>query len=142
MMDIEHVSETLGFFNQNKISDSVQYLCQFNNTPSSQNFKFNCSVGYKTVEFVVLMKSPVFWDITLFSTLKVKRRFGVTCRLHLRRRRISRARNHHEAGGKATRSSETSIDFKGLHGVISTKMLLFVQLCIYYHSYLNLSRSQ
>jgi hypothetical protein len=31
----------------------------------------------------VVMENPVFWDITLCSPLKVKRRFGGTCRLHL-----------------------------------------------------------
>jgi hypothetical protein len=29
------------------------------------------------------MKSSVFWDITPCSLLKVNRRFGGTCRLHL-----------------------------------------------------------
>jgi hypothetical protein len=29
------------------------------------------------------MKSSVFWDITPSSPLKINRRFGGTCRLHL-----------------------------------------------------------
>jgi hypothetical protein len=32
----------------------------------------------------VVMKSSVFWDITTCSPLKVSRRFGGTCNLHLR----------------------------------------------------------
>jgi hypothetical protein len=31
----------------------------------------------------VVMKSTIFWDITPCSPLKVNRRFGGTCRLHL-----------------------------------------------------------
>jgi hypothetical protein len=31
----------------------------------------------------VIMKSSIFWDITLYSSLKFNRRFGGTCRLHL-----------------------------------------------------------
>jgi hypothetical protein len=71
-----------------------------------------------------------FWGITPRSPLNVNRRFGGTCRLHLQGRRISQARNQCEAGGKqmeATCSSETSVGFNGLHGVISQKMEL---LCL------------
>jgi hypothetical protein len=35
------------------------------------------------------MKSTVFWDITQCSPLKVNRRFGGTCRLHLQDARIN-----------------------------------------------------
>jgi hypothetical protein len=34
------------------------------------------------------LKSSIFWDITSRSTLKAKRSFGGTCRLHLQTRRI------------------------------------------------------
>jgi hypothetical protein len=47
----------------------------------------------KLVLAAVVMKSSVFWDITQFSTLKFKRRFGGTRRLHLQDRRISQASN-------------------------------------------------
>jgi hypothetical protein len=40
------------------------------------------------------MKSSVFWDITQCSPLKVNRRFGVTCLLHLQGKR--QARHQHE----------------------------------------------
>jgi hypothetical protein len=43
----------------------------------------------------VIMKSTIFWDITLCSPLKVNRRFGGIYRLHLQGR-ISRARNQRE----------------------------------------------
>jgi hypothetical protein len=46
------------------------------------------------------MKTSVFWDITPCNPLKVGRRFGGTCRLHHQGRRISQARNQHEAGSK------------------------------------------
>jgi hypothetical protein len=42
----------------------------------------------------------MFWKITPCSPLQVNRRFGRTYRLHLQVRRISQARNKHEAGGK------------------------------------------
>jgi hypothetical protein len=41
----------------------------------------------------IIMKSKIFWDITLCSPLKVNRRFGGTYRLHLQGRNISWARN-------------------------------------------------
>jgi hypothetical protein len=57
------------------------------------------------VEFEVLtavvMKSYIFWDTTPCSLLKVHRRFGRTCSLHLQGRRISRARNQRESRWQA-----------------------------------------
>jgi hypothetical protein len=46
------------------------------------------------------MKSPVFWNITPCSPLKINGRVGGTCRLHHQGRIISQARNQHEAGSK------------------------------------------
>jgi hypothetical protein len=43
------------------------------------------------------MKSPIFWDITSCSLLKVNRRFGEIC---VQSRRISQGRNQQEAGSK------------------------------------------
>jgi hypothetical protein len=56
--------------------------------------------GYILFEVLtaVVMNSLIFWDITPCSPLKVNWCFGRTCRLHLQGRRISQARNHHEAG--------------------------------------------
>jgi hypothetical protein len=45
----------------------------------------------------VVMKSTILWDITPCSSLRVKRRFGGTYRLHLQGRKISRRRNQRES---------------------------------------------
>jgi hypothetical protein len=50
------------------------------------------SVGFE-VPTAVVMKSYIFCDITSCSPLKVNRRFGGACCLHLQGRRISEARN-------------------------------------------------
>jgi hypothetical protein len=47
---------------------------------------------------LMALKSTIFWDITPCSPLKVNRRFGGTCRLHLQGRRMRQVRNHREAG--------------------------------------------
>jgi hypothetical protein len=69
----------------------------------------------------MVMKRFVFWDITPCSPLKVNRRFGGTCRIHLQGRRINQARNQHESCSlaysstlkmEATCFSETSVDFQ------------------------------
>jgi hypothetical protein len=61
-------------------------------------------LGSICVRFEVLtamgMKSTVFCDITPYSPLKVNRRFGGTCRLHLPARGIGQARNQRETGSK------------------------------------------
>jgi hypothetical protein len=54
-------------------------------------------VGFKVLTAVVL-KSSVFCDITSCSQLKVIRRFGVTCRLHLQGRRILEAKTSMKVG--------------------------------------------
>jgi hypothetical protein len=41
----------------------------------------------------VVMKIYIFWGITLCSPLKVNRRFGGTCRLHLQGLRLNEARH-------------------------------------------------
>jgi hypothetical protein len=53
--------------------------------------------SYKKPSF---KESSIFWDTTLYSPLKVNWSFGGTCHLHLQGRRVSRAWNQHEAGGK------------------------------------------
>jgi hypothetical protein len=53
-------------------------------------------VGFEVLSEVV-RRSSVFWDITSSCPLKVNRHFGGTCRLPIQGRRISHARNHHEA---------------------------------------------
>jgi hypothetical protein len=105
---------------------------------------------------VTALKSSVFWDITLCSRLKIMRRFGRTCRLHFQGRKISQERKQHEAGGKkreselhatcpilvpcfvyssiiimqAKCSSETSLNFNGIHGFISQKTEHFIIITV------------
>jgi hypothetical protein len=66
------------------------------------------------------MNSSISWDGTLCSPLKVKRRFGRTCR---QGRKIGQARNEHETGSEqlaypstlkmeAVCSSEMSVEFQ------------------------------
>jgi hypothetical protein len=59
-----------------------------------------------------VMKSTNFWDIRPCSLLKVKRRFGRTYRLHLQCR-ISSTR------------CQCRLNFNGLHGLMSQKLVLF-----------------
>jgi hypothetical protein len=49
----------------------------------------------------VVMKSPIFWDITPCSPLKVNRRFGGIYRLNFHDRNISQARNQGESNWQA-----------------------------------------
>jgi hypothetical protein len=78
----------------------------------------------------VVMKSSVLWNITPCSPLKVNRRFGETCHLHLQHRRINHAWNQCEIrlspaftlvvclvysstpNTEATCSTEMSVDFQ------------------------------
>jgi hypothetical protein len=53
-------------------------------------------VGFEVLTAVV-MKSTIFWDITLCSLLNVNRRFRGIYHLHFQGRRISQTRNQHEA---------------------------------------------
>jgi hypothetical protein len=45
-------------------------------------------IGFEVLTAMV-MKSTIFWDITLCNPLSVNRRFGVTYRLHLQGKKIS-----------------------------------------------------
>jgi hypothetical protein len=76
----------------------------------------NSRKTYSTFVYKVRSKDlshrVVFWD-TSCSPLKVNRRFGGTCRLHLQVRRMSQIRNYREARIKR--------NFNRLHGVISQK---------------------
>jgi hypothetical protein len=59
------------------------------------NIKMNLA-GFEVLTAVV-MKSIIFWDITLCSPLSVDWRFGGTYRLHHQGRKISWARNQRES---------------------------------------------
>jgi hypothetical protein len=56
-------------------------------------------VGFQFVT-VVVMNSPIFWDITLCSPLKVNRSSGGTCRLHLQGLGTIHSRNLYRAYNK------------------------------------------
>jgi hypothetical protein len=66
----------------------------------------------------VVMKSPILWHIMQFIPLKVNRRFGKTCRLHLQAllatcfRLVSCLTYSSTLKVGAIRSSETSVDFQ------------------------------
>jgi hypothetical protein len=66
----------------------------FSNQPISSAIRDEI-VGFEVLTAVV-MKNTIFWDITSSRPLKVNRRFGGTCRLHLQGR-INRARNQRES---------------------------------------------
>jgi hypothetical protein len=51
----------------------------------------------------VFMKSSIIWDITQCKPLKLNRRFGGTCRIHLQGRKISHTRNQRETASRAWR---------------------------------------
>jgi hypothetical protein len=87
--------------------------------------------GGETSHTAFNLKRSIFWDITPCSLLKVGRRFGGTCGLHLHDRRTNRARNEREASlfttcftlvscldysstlnNDATCTSEMSVDFQ------------------------------
>jgi hypothetical protein len=57
----------------------------------------SCLVGAEVLTAVVI-KSSIFWGITPCSALKVNRRLGGTCHLHLRGRRIRSASYRLHAG--------------------------------------------
>jgi hypothetical protein len=77
-------------------------------------------------------KSFIFWDIKPCSPLKLNRRFGGTCRLHLQGWRVSRGRNQHEPGSKIACISyclpppKRRLTFNGLRRIISQKTELFI----------------
>jgi hypothetical protein len=78
----------------------------------------------------VFKKNSTCWDITPCSSLKVNQGFEGTYRRRLQGRRISRARNQRESRWQAELSklyvpSKRRLAFKGLHGVISQKVVLF-----------------
>jgi hypothetical protein len=62
------------------------------------------------------VKNFIFWDITPCIPLKVNQPFGGTCRFHLQDRKISQARNQHDAGSK--------------HGFISQKTEYFITIAV------------
>jgi hypothetical protein len=58
---------------------------------------YHKNVGFEVPPVVVMTSTTIFWDITPYSSLKLKRRFGEIYRLHFHRQRISLARNQRES---------------------------------------------
>jgi hypothetical protein len=72
------------------------FLGEVQTDPRQRSENLIQDVGFEVLTAVV-MKSSVFWDIMPCSPLKLYRRFGGTCRLHLQRRRICQARSQRVA---------------------------------------------
>jgi hypothetical protein len=68
--------------------------------------------GFEVLKTVV-MESSIFWNITPCSPLKVNRKLGGTCRLHLQGRKTSQARNQREAGSKQSNQLAEISDYTG-----------------------------
>jgi hypothetical protein len=87
----------------------------------------------------MVMKSSVSCDIMPCSQMKVNRRFGGTCRLHLQARRISHLLSRwHLArlirpSREPTYSSETSVDFQRTtrHYIPEDSPLNMVHICYF-----------
>jgi hypothetical protein len=63
----------------------------------TERLTVNCMIGFEALTALV-MKSSIFWNKTLCSSLKLSRRFGGTYCLHLQGRRIYQTREQCEAG--------------------------------------------
>jgi hypothetical protein len=86
------------------------------------------------MELTAVVKMSTAFSVTTCSPLKVNRRFGGTCRLHLHGRRKKQKRNQHEISSKERKVSrwrrhvppKHRFTFNGLHDVISHKTELFI----------------
>jgi NAD-dependent oxidoreductase involved in siderophore biosynthesis len=97
MYTINPIINSNPVYNHTKSREHI--FCTSINTP------FNCfsslhvhecwNVGFEVLTAVV-MKRSFLWGLTLYSPLKVKRRFGATYRLHRQGKIISRARNQRQ----------------------------------------------
>jgi hypothetical protein len=81
------------------LRNSATYEYLPNDTVSCPRIPQN-NVGFEVLTPMV-MKSCIFWDITQDNSLKLNWRFGGTCSLHLRGRRISQARSQRESRWQA-----------------------------------------
>jgi hypothetical protein len=62
---------------------------------ADKNGKLYSKLGTEVLT-VLVMNTYIVWDIMPCSPLKVNRRFGRTCRLHLQGQTISQVRNQSE----------------------------------------------
>jgi hypothetical protein len=104
-------------------------------------------VGFDVLTAVV-MKSTIFWNITPYSPLSVKRRFWGTYRLHLQRRKTKLSKKlawkemeSFHAGfllslffqpwrWRRNVPPKRRLTLNGLHGVTSQKMVLFITTAV------------
>jgi hypothetical protein len=108
---------------------------------SGENFCSWQSAWKKIVDFPYLKKTAlkymeersfIFWDIKPCSPLKLNRRFGGTCRLHLQGWRVSQGKNQNEPGSKLACISyclpplKRRLTFNGLRRITSQKTQLFI----------------
>jgi hypothetical protein len=119
-----------------------QYIFHKTNT-NVYNFH-ETEITYVVFEVLTaaVTKSTIFWDITPCSPLRVNWHFRGTYRLHLQRRKISRARNHRESRWQTKfcflarlifrpwrwrryAPLKRWLTFNGLHGIVSQKMVFF-----------------
>jgi hypothetical protein len=90
------IRATMNFEQEVVNSADVSIHSQFQTARNTAQQFLNINYIYLTDKWSMLlisilaMKSSIFWDITPYSPLKVNRRFGGTCCLHLQSRRISR----------------------------------------------------
>jgi hypothetical protein len=109
----------------------IVLLCQLKNMIMKNIFRiFHWNIVISLIVIIEYLKSSVFWDIMPYSPVKVNWHFGGTYCLHLWGRRVSKARNQHEASTMQSLaccllhfgfvlalkmglkcSSETSVDF-------------------------------
>jgi hypothetical protein len=108
------------------------FICMTEHSMSKQEYffhSFDCLIAS-------WLKCSTSWHITPCTPLKVKRRFGGTCRLHLQGQGIRPVRNNHEAVNnqssvwqwKFSRNvlPKRWLTFNRLYGVISHKTELFI----------------
>jgi hypothetical protein len=103
------------------------WTSQYKHRQTEEHFEPDHYYGWSEIVKAVVMKSSVFWDITPCSRFNVERHFRRIYRFHLVGRRISHARNEHEAVSEhdgfslaysltlkmdSSYSSETSVDFQ------------------------------
>jgi hypothetical protein len=88
----------------------------------------SCSLG-SDPQFLSLLKSYIFWDITPCSALKVNLCFGGTYRLHLQGQRISKTTNWREIMWQVEPQNVGWL-FNRLQGVISQEIELFITTAV------------
>jgi hypothetical protein len=87
----------------------------------------------KKLKTNTIIRDSIFWAISPYSPLKVNRHFGETCLQSLLATCFTLASGLAYSSTlkmEATYSSETSIDFQDVHGVISQKIDLFLTTAV------------